>query len=99
MTTEIKPLPEHLHRRGVYYDLVKRTGNVAIYSLRYSQGKRIVGFDVFRVLVRKGGAFRGKILPPYEQFPIDSAYGQTAWSFDTEKTANRKFDQLVGAVK
>jgi hypothetical protein len=47
--SEIKPLPPSLHRKGIYYSLVKRTGEVAIYSLCYSQGVRIIGFDVFWV--------------------------------------------------
>jgi hypothetical protein len=91
----MKPLPEHLCRNGCYYDLVQRMADVAVYSLRYENGGPILGFDVFRVRRMGERVFKGKIIPPYEQWPPGEAYGRYAWSYDTEKTAMEKFIELT----
>ena len=90
-TGNIKPLPERLFRRGVHYSQVKRTESVALYSLSYQSGGRIIGFDVFKVHRIGERAFRGKIIPPYEQFPLNTDYGRSVFSFTTLQAAEEKF--------
>jgi hypothetical protein len=87
----MKPLPLHLHRNGVFYDQIQRTDSAALYSLRNNQGGRIIGFDVFRVRLMGTSIFQGKTIPPYEQFPGNSAFGSSAWSFSTKEAALEKF--------
>jgi hypothetical protein len=91
----MKTLPFHLHRNGVFYDQIQRTDSVAIYSLRYEQGGRIIGFDVFRIRLMGGSVFNGKSMPPYEKFPGNSAFGKSAWSFTTKEAALRRFSDLI----
>jgi hypothetical protein len=75
----MKPLPRKLHRHGVFYEQVRRTEKVAMYSLRYTPVGPIIGFDVFRVLTRGERVVNGKTLPMGERFPPDSAFGVSAW--------------------
>lgn len=82
---------------------MKRTEKVAMYSLRYGLKEPIIGFDVFRIGVARESLFVGdgmhrkRILGEgmVECFPGDSVYGRSAWSFDTEKMAMKKFEELV----
>ena len=91
----MKPLLSHLHRNGVFYSLEQRTGNVALFSLRYAQRGPIIGFDCFRVRLAEGRVFDGKTIPPYEQFPRNSAYGSSARSYTTKEAALKKFNELT----
>jgi hypothetical protein len=90
----MKPLPEKIHRNGVYYEQVKRSDKAALYSLMYEQGGKIIGFDVFRIIRQGGSLFKGKLYPPYEQFPPNTAYGSTAFSFTTLEASEEKFLEL-----
>jgi hypothetical protein len=99
----MKPLPLRLLRRGVYYERIKRTPQAAIYALRYEPEGRIVGYDVFKVVIRPGRVFppprNAKPPEPYEEFPYDERFGSTAWSYTTEKAALEKFDALLSEVE
>jgi hypothetical protein len=90
----MKPLPEKIHRNGVYYEQIKRTDRAALYSMRYEQRGTIIGFDVFRIIRQGGGLFKGKLYPPYEQFPPNTAYGSTAFSFTTLEAAEKKYSEI-----
>lgn len=91
----MKPLPLHLHRHGCFYQQVQRTAIVALYALRYEDGGPLIGFDVFRVRRMGERVFKGKTIPPYEQWPPDSAWGHSAWSYDSLVIADLKFKLLV----
>jgi hypothetical protein len=95
----MKPLPKQLHRNGCFYQQVQQTSTVAIYSLRCEDGGAIIGFDVFKVRQIGERVFKGKTIPPYEQFPPDSAFGSYAWSYTTEKAGTEKFCELTRATK
>ena len=91
----MKPLPLKIKRRGVFYEQVRRTDNAAIYSLRYEDGGRIIGHDVFKVRQVGERCFHGNIIPPYEQFPPDEAFGAWAWSYTTLQAADAKYNELI----
>jgi hypothetical protein len=93
----MKPLSLHLKRKGVFYSQEQRTETTALYSLRYDQRGPIIGFDCFQVRLLGGKLFKGKTIPPYEQFPRDSDFGSSAWSFSTKEAAMEKFNELVNA--
>jgi hypothetical protein len=93
MNQKVELLPEKIYRRDVFYDLYRRSSNVAVYALRYVPGGHIVGFDVFRVRVTRENRFVGDIM--VECYPHNSDYGLTAWHFDNIKAATTKFEQLI----
>lgn len=90
----MKILPLEIKKRGCLYKQVKRTSKVALYSLCYEKGKPPIGFDVFRVRISRETTFQGRLYPPSEIFPSDTNYGQYAWSYTTEETANKKYEEL-----
>jgi hypothetical protein len=38
--------------------------------------------------------YRGKNIPAYEQFPLNTDFGATWWSYTTRKAAETKFTEL-----
>jgi hypothetical protein len=106
----IKKLPEKFRSFGVFYTLVQRTGNIAIYNLKFSPVSAIVGFNVIKVqcttLERYNGLFRdtskqlqgnpGDII---ESYPSSLMWERFAWSFDSIPEAREKYFQLTRAEK
>jgi hypothetical protein len=90
----MRPLPEFKQKHGCFYRLIKRSGSIAMYSLCYLIGGPIIGLDVGRVRQVPEHAYRGEIIPAYEQFPIDSDYGSSWWSYTTRESAEIKFNEL-----
>lgn len=64
----MKTLSKELKRNGVYYEQVKRTDGIALYSLRYEMEGPIIGFDVFKVHRQGESSFKNKIYPPMKDF-------------------------------
>ena len=96
---KIKKLPQTRSKNGCYYELVKRTNHVALYSQQYIINNRVqekvVGYEVFKVNVIPSGEFRGQRIPPWEQFALDRDFGKTAWALKNVGAANNKFEGLV----
>lgn len=96
---KIKKLPQTKSKNGCYYELVKRTKHVALYSQQYIINNRIhakiVGYEVFRISVIPSCEYRGQIIPTYEQFALNEDFGKTAWAWPTLVAANKNFEELV----
>lgn len=90
----MKPLPETRKKSNCYYRQVKRSARTAMYSLSYSENGKIVGFDVFKIIIKPAGIVLGKQIPEREHFPSDEEFGSIAWSFTTRETAEVKYNDL-----
>jgi hypothetical protein len=65
-----------------------------MYSLCYVIGGPIIGHDVGKVRQVPESVYRGKNIPAYEQFPLNTDFGATWWSYTTRKAAETKFTEL-----
>jgi len=90
----MKTLPTSTHRHGVHYELCRREGDVAMYSLRYTPCGPIQGYDCGRVAVIPSRTFKGQIIETYEQFPLSEQFGSTWWSWTSREAADQCFDTL-----
>ena len=57
----------------------------------------IVGYEVFKKMVRKEKKIRGKVYPECISYPCTSEFGVTAWSYSNLKKAKYKLNELRGA--
>jgi hypothetical protein len=94
----IKPLPETKNKNGCHYKLVKRTEKTAMYSQQYIIDReiqdKIVGYEIFKIKITPAKEFKGVLFPEREQFPRDEDFGQTAWTYSTLETTEKKFEEL-----
>lgn len=88
-----KPLPHELKRFGSTCKFLSRTGEVAIYEVFTSHGKKI-GFDVFKVKKQNGGIVFGKQIEPSEVYPCANDFGKTAYFCVTEYRVEERQEQL-----
>lgn len=89
-----KNYPYQKHMKGALtFELVERTENAALY--REKGGKM---FEVFEVRVGKPFSIkRGKktlYFPMREKVPVSNDFGRWAWSYVTEESARKKYDQI-----
>lgn len=95
-------LPTSKKRNGYLYTLVKRSKKAVIYRMtndKFPEDKS-VSFEVS--IIRKAPAY--KLLqktngnyyhyPESERFPCNEDFGKTAWTYDKEESAMKKFDEL-----
>jgi hypothetical protein len=92
--TEHKPRPLHteFYRDGMLHKQVRRTGNVAEFSI--SGG----GCEIIRIRVAKPQKLpNGAIAPWRESYPSTGEFGTRGWYFMREQRdkADNKFDSLV----
>ena len=104
MNRKIKGLPELIiHKnQGLEYKLIERIGNVAWYEVRYLGGSVLQGYAVIKIRVRKGGKLPSrKVLPDYEEFPPESAFGIRADFYlpKSKAIAEKRFRKLVAEAK
>jgi len=101
----IKPLVKKFNSRGSIYEQVRREGDLAIYSLRYTSSSPIIGFDVVRVCQTTLEVYNGIFRDPLrriqgnpddvvESYPSSSQWGYKAWSYTTLPYAEKKFMEL-----
>jgi hypothetical protein len=91
-------LPLMKTKNGCFYNQVHRSANAAIYSLRYSPSKSIVGYEVFKITVSKPWTLPdGTVIPEQEHFPSNEEIGGIGFSYDTIKSAMKKFEELDGS--
>ena len=105
-TGPMVPLPKVKMHDGFEYTLVKRTKDVAMYTM---VNKKIeedisVGFEVFRIkiskpvsLMQKSGPKKGTWYhyPESEKLPGKEDFGKTAWFYRTQKMADEKYNELI----
>lgn len=98
----IKTLPLTFKKKGVHYSQLKREGDIAILSLRYTEKGPVIGFDVikvreytpFRDLPENGHTVLEKI-ETVECLQSSEQYGSKAWSFNTLSSAEAKLQELL----
>jgi hypothetical protein len=93
---EFKLLPQKKTKNGCYYNLIQRTKDVAIYDQAYSPDGKIIGYEVFKIILWPEHTMpNGEIQPVHEKFPSDEDFGETAWAYCTKEAAMVKFQELV----
>lgn len=93
---ETVKLDEKIVRKRCWYRQIERTGQVAIYSMAYSDNGPIVGYDLFIIKIGNPHTFpNGIAVGKRELFPHDEAFGSYAWSYTTYQRAKEHFDKLV----
>ena len=108
----VRELSKSFKLKEVLYDQICRSGDYAIYSLRYTcDASRIIGHDVVRVtqstldavnaLIARRGELGLKIDGDpgdvCESYPPNSSWGTHAWSYTSLEEATKKFDELIAA--
>tara|TARA_Y100001934_G_scaffold223036_1_gene266357 strand:+ start:179 stop:493 length:315 start_codon:yes stop_codon:yes gene_type:complete len=104
MDIKFKRLTEKFRHenQGFEYQLIERIGNVAWYEARYLGGSELKGYAVAKIRVKKGGKLpSGKVLPDYEEFPPESAFGIRADFYlpKSKAIAEKRFRKLVAEAK
>lgn len=104
MDRKFKRLAEKFRheKQGFEYQLIKRIGNIAWYEARYLGGSELKGYVVAKIRVRKGGKLpSGRVLPDYEEFPPESAFGIRADFYmpKSKAIAQKRFRKLVAEAK
>ena len=51
-------------------------------------------YEVFRIKVSKEKTMFGKTYPKREVYPGNEDFGKTAWCFNNEENAKRRYDSL-----
>lgn len=95
----MRTIPDSFTRQRVFYDLVKRVNNVAIYSLRYSRHGRIVGHDIFLIPRERERVLDGRTLSGGDGMPRNKAWGRSAWSYTTLAAAENKRQEVLLSVE
>lgn len=92
-------LPESFNKYGTFYRQVRRSGQFAIFELRYTVDSPIIGYDVVTVGQVEKGRFDGTVFTKTgdtkEIYPSSEKWGKKAWSFDKLETAQAKFAELL----
>lgn len=95
-----KPLPETFAKAGRSFRLIKREGNVALYSVRFSPvpdwSKPDWAWEV--VIIRQvftGRFIKGYWMPPHEELPSEAQWGSRGFSPHTLERAEELFQELV----
>ena len=92
-----KPLETKYDYRAFTYTQVKRTGDVALFSVSYKGEDKPMHWEVILVRVNPGGLMFGKLVDPYERYPSDAEFGRLGWGFMSLEAAAARFDKLVKA--
>ena len=89
---DLRRLPLAYKSRGLNFSQLDRTDNAAIYT------SDIGTFEVIEIKVAEAGTvkFGGKetFLPEREVMPGDEKFGTSAWAFQSEEAARKKYEEL-----
>ena len=97
-TSTISPerqLQDTVKKNGFIYKLVKRGNHTAIYAQhtkeKNGEAGKIVGYEVFMIKTGGGAIMFGTMVEPYEIFPGNSAFGNTAFAVISMERAEVRF--------
>lgn len=90
----MKTLEQTYRKNNLFLKLVKRTGNVAMYSVHLDEDTPVCGYEVIKVTVDPEGAVFGKLYPEREHYPGNEQFGTLGFSWATLEQADKKFDEL-----
>ena len=88
----MKKLDKTINRKGFTYIQMNRGKTTVLYKQMTDYG--VVGYEVFKLRVKKERTINGITILEHEQFPSDESFGKWAWSFYTYETALRRFSEL-----
>lgn len=90
----MRPLSTEFTYDGFDYRLVKRQGDVAIFS--QSSGKLVISYEVVIIRVKPAKTFPGgRVVPEREAYPTNEEWGKYAWTCATRERADERFQALV----
>ena len=90
-------LQDTYSRKGTIYKKVIRNDKAAIYE-QYMDN-RLVGYEVFIIRIQREFTFpNGTVNPEKESFPGDSQWGNSAWSYCTLKSAQKRYDEITKGI-
>lgn len=91
----MKLLPLEFRKNGCHYYQLNRTGDVAMYQLRYTQNSKVIGYEVFIIQRHNGFIMHGKPVEPCEYCPSNEQFGSKGFSYDTAEKAYTQYNKLV----
>lgn len=88
-------LKDDIRKNGFSYKLYKRSNSAAIYKQYFED--RVVGYEVFKIKIKKKGKVWGREYEEHEIFPNNEAFGFWAWSWGVNQKdqALANFDELT----
>lgn len=93
-------LPYELRKNRFDYKLVKRTKEVAMYAQYNDDGSgRILAYEVFRIIWKKGAIINNVEIKAGEKFPGDGDFGKTAYSCTLLAKAEARYQELLELIK
>ena len=99
MQTEYQQLPEYIDKGTFELNMMKREGDIALFS-RYN--RRIKSISTYEVaVIRKKGEEKmfDVLLPNREVYPSTSEWGKFGWTYQHLVNAEVKFRKLVEGAR
>lgn len=91
----MQPLPSTFRSDGYDFTLIKRTGNVALFS-KHKRGHKLTHHEVVIIQHKEAQSLPGGYdYPDREVMPVADNWGTLAWSPFDFTAAHRRFDQTV----
>jgi hypothetical protein len=95
-----RPLPKTFtqNSQNLDYTQIERTGNIALYEVRYIGASYLYGYVVAKIQIEPEQKMpSGKILPLREAIPRASKFGQYGWFYmaKSEDIARGHYQQLL----
>jgi len=90
----VQEMKETYHFNGLCQKLIKRSNNIAMYSVHLEENSPITGYEVFRIKFGKAESIRGKDYPEREVYPSNEDFGRIAWSWNSFEKANEQYEML-----
>lgn len=91
----MKPLDNTFSKNTFHYELVIRSGDVAIYKQRLRPGVGCLAYEVFKVKKVKECVIMGKKVEAHEAGPSNEDFGYIAWSYPDLGRAKKKMAELL----
>ncbi len=95
----MKPLPETFNKNTFTYELVLRSGLIAIYKQRLRPGVGCLAYEVIRIKEVPEMTMFGKVVEAHEAGPSNEDFGAHGWSYDCLERAKAKFHKLVAEAE
>lgn len=94
----MKQLANKVSTNGHNYELFRRSKHVACYKQFDKESGILVGFEIFRVPVRKTEKIKGEVYPERETWASNSQWGMTAFTLPAWSTPEyivKRFEEMV----
>jgi len=94
ITDTFKTIPASFTKKGFNYQLVKREGDVAIYSQTWKEGTN-TRYETVKIGRHNGYSMGGSYIEPSETYPGSSLWGISGWTYCSLEEAENKFQKLI----